>query len=76
MEASTQVVTVRGAYAPVVVAQQDAAVVGQCDTELYADYAGRYYSTQDGYLCPPELRETGGRRHQPADATAHDPPRT
>jgi hypothetical protein len=44
----------------------------RCDTALYADHAGRYYSTQDGYLCPPELRQTGGRRHQPADATAGD----
>jgi hypothetical protein len=42
----------------------------RCDTALYADHAGRYYSTQDGYLCPPELREPGGRRHQPADARA------
>jgi hypothetical protein len=24
----------------------------RCDTTLYADHAGRYYSTTDGYLCP------------------------
>jgi hypothetical protein len=39
----------------------------RCDTALYTDHAGRYYSTQHGYLCPPELRLTGGRRHQLAD---------
>ncbi len=25
----------------------------RCDTALYADRAGRYYSRADGYLCPP-----------------------
>lgn len=44
----------------------------RCDVPLYADHAGRYYATHDGYLCPPQLRLTGGRRHEPADATARD----
>jgi hypothetical protein len=41
----------------------------RCDVALYADHAGRYHSAGGGYLCPPELRQTGERRHKPADAT-------
>lgn len=39
----------------------------RCDAALHTDHAGRYYSDADGYLCPPELRRVGGRRHQPGD---------
>lgn len=51
-----------------------AAWCARCDTALRADHAGRYYSLPGGYLCPPELRSngTGGRRHQPADASPRD----
>jgi len=46
-----------------------AAWCAHCDTALYADHAGRYYSTPSGYLCPPERRQPGQRRHQPGGAT-------
>src|SRR6266508_1346192 len=37
----------------------------RCDTAPYADHAGRHYSAPGGYLCPPEQRQPGERRHQP-----------
>jgi hypothetical protein len=40
----------------------------RCDTAQCADHAGRYCSTQDGYLCPPQLRQT-------ADAATSPPTR-
>jgi hypothetical protein len=38
---------------------------GRCAAELFSDDTGRrYYSREDGYLCPPQYRVPGNRRHQ------------
>jgi hypothetical protein len=43
---------------------------GRCNADLYPDHAGRYFTTADGYVCPPEQRQAGQRRHQPKIRTA------
>jgi hypothetical protein len=58
-------------------ANRPAGRCGRCGADLYADPAGRYFSSSEGYLCPPDKRLPGQRRHQfevgstpvPADRT-------
>ncbi len=61
---STMLWTSRQAARADAAANTPAGRCSRCHADLFADHTGRrYFARDEGYLCPPERRAPGDRRH-------------